>query len=716
MGKNNIQGQQVSNVLVCGNTKLLEENTINQISRYYNLLIAGETSIDIKESRKIHFFAEKPGTEKFGKLCYSFSPDVIWFFSGYADGGEGFDDEVKMIEALFKESNTSDVGKVIIVSSIDSLDFDGDDNTRLTRFSSERNMRCYQNEELANYLAQKYDTKLVILHAPYIAKELNDDNYLGTLFNSIKYDKLVNIPFNVNQNVDFINMKNLVELLVAVSEENVDKAGDYTIYSGFWHDYGQLEQKVKEIAPKFEFKYDNYVRYIEDDFYEKEAKKIRKTYGFTVTDDVFSDITNLYLAYIENMKIKSTFIQNIELFVKRKTGGLLKYIELILFFMLIEFLIRITGNSVFFKYVDFRLFYVVIIGITHGMKMGIIAGILECVSLVWGYRSQDVTGTMLFYNFDYWLPFVIYLMSGTVVGYIKNTNEQKISFTNDENNVLKDKYLFLNSVYQQVIVNKGEYKRQILGYQDSFGKIFEAVEQLNASVISDVFMNGVETLERILENKSIAIYTLDEYQNYARLAACSREINKRLVRSLVVSEYQPVFDTISKGETWKNVEFLDNAPMYAYGICRDGKVQIMIAVYEVEANQLGLYYMNLFSILCSLIRVSFIRAFDYQIAIEDEKYIPGTTVLKPEYFEEVLKIQEKMEEIEMASYILLKLESKDAHFINRTVTRLIRQNDVLGALQDGFYYLMLTQVSDQNLSIVGRRLEENGVKFEVVGE
>ena len=69
--------------------------------------------------------------------------------------------------------------------------------------------------------------------------------------------------------------------------------------------------------------------------------------------------------------------------------------------------------------------------------------------------------------------------------------------------------------------NKGEYKKQILGFKDSFGRIFDAVQRLDNILPQSIFMEALLTMEDILENRSIAIYSVDQYERFGRLVVLS---------------------------------------------------------------------------------------------------------------------------------------------------------------------------------------------------
>ena len=227
-------------------------------------------------------------------------------------------------------------------------------------------------------------------------------------------------------------------------------------------------------------------------------------------------------------------------------------------------------------------------------------------------------------------------------------------------------------------------------------------------------MNGIQTMEDILKNHSIAIYTIDDWQKYGRLAASSGEILENLSKSIEISSIEPVYHTIKSGNVWKNTELLQGMPMYAYGICSKEKVDLMIFVYDASPEQMSLYYLNLFSILCNLVKLSFIRALEYQRAIEQEKYFPNTLVVIPSYFSELLHAQKELMEAGLASYALIRFESRDKTYISESLRGLIRSSDIIGADDEDTLFLILTQINRKSLQIVENRLQQKGLKFEIV--
>ena len=706
---------QVSSILICGNVSLLSETAIEKVTETCHVVVAGKQKQTLSPGRKAHYYETVPTEETFSQLFDAFDIDTVWYISGYADGQNGMDNELKYLECVVKTCSLNAVSKLIVVSSVESLNFHHqyDIMGRLSgrAYASAEAFATAQMEDFVRYYAKSYGLKTIILRTPYIASEWNNSNFLGQIFDHMLCDKKLVFPFCPENKVDFLSGSDLIELLLDVSEESADETATYSVTSGYHYTWRDLEEEIQKLAPETSIEYEQNMNFISIQSYSIELKR---KYGFIPMDNVLDSFSDAFEAYRENIRKDSwakKLLQKLRDSLLTKAAG---YIELIVFFLLTEYLVKITETTVYFKYVDLRLFYVVIMGTIYGTSMGILAGILTGISLFFQFREIGLNGTMLFYNLENWLPFVIYLITGSITGYISNVRRQETSFLQKEYDLLRQKYLFLNDVYHGTIENKSEYKRQILGYKDSFGVIFQAVQKLDSVLPQEIFMNGIQTMEDILKNHSIAIYTIDDWQKYGRLAASSGEILENLSKSIEISSIEPVYHTIKSGNVWKNTELLQGMPMYAYGICSKEKVDLMIFVYDASPEQMSLYYLNLFSILCNLVKLSFIRALEYQRAIEQEKYFPNTLVVIPSYFSELLHAQKELMEAGLASYALIRFESRDKTYISESLRGLIRSSDIIGADDEDTLFLILTQINRKSLQIVENRLQQKGLKFEIV--
>lgn len=706
---------QVSNAMICGNISLLCAEAIEKAAEVCRLVVAGKGNHPASHSQNVRYFDAVPTEDKFRQLFDAFDIDAVWYLSGYADGQTGMDNELKQLECVMKTCSDNAVAKLIVVSSVESLNFHAqyDIIGRFTgrTYASGEAFAAAQMEHFVRYYAKSSGLKTIILQAPYIASQQNRDNFLGGIFDHMLSGEKLVFPYCPENKVDFLSDFDLVELLLDISEESADQTASYSVTSGYHYTWRDLEKQIHQYAPETPVEYAQNVNFISIQSY---SIALKRKYGFVPMDNVLDGFSRAFSVYRENAR-REPWIKNLLRGIwDRLLSNIAGYIELILFFLLTEFLVDKTGGSVYFQYVDLRLFYVLIMGTTYGASMGVLAGVLVGIALYFQFQKLGINGTMLFYNLENWLPFVVYLITGSVTGYISGVRRQENAFARKEYELLREKYLFLNDVYRGTIENKGEYKRQILGYKDSFGVIFQAVQKLDSVLPQEIFMNGIQIMEDILKNHSIAIYTVDDWQKYGRLAVCSGEILDALPKSIEIATFEPVFSTVSQGEVWKNTQFLPDMPMYAYGIVDHGKTALMVFVYEASPEQLGLYYLNLFSILCNLIKLSFIRALEYQRAIEQEKYYPDTMIVLPDYFAELLHAQRQLQEAGLASYALIRFATRDKQYLSDALRGLVRNSDILGADDDGSLFLILTQINSKSVRIVEERLKQKGLEYEIV--
>ena len=711
-------------IMIAGNTNCLEVETLKHIADYYRVVIISDNSDNVAPvslsrdfSGRIKTYKEDLSSDNCEKIFHAFSPDTVWYFSGFTDGCDGLDNEAKKLKSLIHNCYSNGVQKLIFVSSVNSLNYYNRDtvNGKMKIFLSETGFECSQLENLCRYSATKNYLKYIILRAPFLySKYNNTKNYLGSLFNRMEEIEPVVFPYDSSGKIDFLSVRDLTELLMFITEETLDDAGTYTLTSDSGLTYQSFAELLKKCEPSAQISFSEGKPCVLELDEKDENRNIRKEYGFIPLDNIVENLDAFYKIYKKNLnKDVNLFEQLLEKMPKLPQIAL-AVTETLVLFIIIQLLLPYTSDNTLFKYVDLRLFFVVILGVTYGMIPGMLAGMLMCFSLIHSYSQVGITIKMLFYNIDYWLPFAIYLMTGAITGYLISTKDQKLKFAEDEAISLHNKYSFLNDVYMSVINNKEEYKRQILGYQDSFGKIFEAVHSLDSSVPEKIFMNSIETLENILDNHTIAIYTLDKFQRYGRLVACSRELLTNQPKSLNIEQMADVYEVIKNRETWKNIDFKNELPAYAYGIVDEGKVRIMICIYKVSQMQMSLYYMNLFTIICHLIRFSFIRALKYQTVIEENKYFENTGILKPEFFISELKAQRNMADKGIASHVLLKLHSFNIIETDKKLGHLIRHTDSLGIGEDGKYYLLMRQIDPNVFKIIDQRLRDNGIEFTVV--
>lgn len=702
----------MATVLIAGNTALFTQETLERIAADNTVVLAGSNVEYDGKSRNIRAYETTPTQESFAQLFDVYTFEAVWYVSGYADGGEGSFGETQLLERALNESANARVGKFILLSSIATQNYTVRYSAALDAaersYSDSQTFNAAQMEALGRFFADRTDLKVITLRLPYVADRLNDKNFLGQVFGRMRRKERVTFPFTRDDRVDILSASDLASLLMQVTGETDDDTASYDAVSGYMYTYGQLEEALRQAEPSLQVDYESRPDDIQLPDY---PAQLRRQYGFVPLDFVLERVCEYYEYYKKEVYAAQEGI--LRRLLRKLSSGAFKYFELIAVFLLSELIAKYTSDSVYFRFVDVRLAFIVIMGTVHGMRMGIIASILEGLVLVAQYMRIGVSGTLLFYNIENWIPFVIYLMSGSISGYVRDKAAEQITFSGKEYELLRNKYIFLNNVYHGAIRNKGEFKRQILGFKDSFGKIFDAVQKLDSRLPQSVFLEGLQVMEDILENRTVAIYTVDPWQRFARMVACSGGMRSRLAVSMHLEEYAQMVGEVKEGKVWRNVELLPDMPMYACGVFQSGALVMLVLLWEASAEQYATHYTNIFQILCALVQTSFLRAMEFEQLRHDQITVPGTRVVKPEQLDRILAVQEDMRQASAAEYVLLRFEDRDPARVSEELVGMVRASDTLGLGSDGCMYLVLTQMSKKNFDIVGRRLAEKGIKYEL---
>ena len=150
--------------------------------------------------------------------------------------------------------------------------------------------------------------------------------------------------------------------------------------------------------------------------------------------------------------------------------------------------------------------------------------------------------------------------------------------------------------------------------------------------------------------------------------------------------------------------------MYAAGVRQNGSIVVLIGLRTAEENQMTLYYQNLFRILCGLVETALIRAFEYESAIQETWYLPGTCLMRPVPFAEQLANACTLQEDKMAQHLLLRVSGTFAtsEEFYAQLERSIRSSDIAGLGADENVYLLLNQATEENLPLLTQRMAEKG--------
>ena len=684
-------------VLLVGNTGYITKEFVQEAFPESEVFIMGNSLL--KTERKKHLivrpFPERD--EELEDIFRTYDFELMVYFSNYITFHGTMEGEAEKLRKVLSYCKRSKEIHVIYLTGPEAGYAATTGKTLLVRGAE--NLCCQYGE--------MYQIPVKIVRIPYLYSGVYKEDYFYKMFAAIRSGEPVEIQESPDQPLQFLNSMDLAELLEKMSD-NWDEEYHYlNVPNVFSNTFRELEQKIKEIdaSVRIENKGLTPVEKIPPD-----DKIVRFKYGWFPKISLLEDFSDIYDQYLDSIGEKERRIDRWKIWLD-KHRPIVKIVELVIGFFLFEFLNHLAGNQAQFKMIDLRLVFIVLFGSLYGINYGIAAAALETISLLAAYEREGVGWTTLFYEPSNWIPFIFYFAVGAICGYVRMKNKENIEFVTDENKLIQEKFLFMRDMYQDSLYDKRTYKKQIMGSRDSFGKIFDITRKLDTVLPQELFIETIHVMEDMLENHAVAVYSLGKNSEFGRLEIASKEIRSEFPNSIRISKYQAAISELEDGNVWVNRELLPDYPAYMAGIRKNKELVMIVCIKEVRSDQMTLYYMNLFKILCGLVEVALLRALEYQEAAKNMQYVEGTHILKTSYFMERLETFHAMQDEMVASYILLRLEhpGKSKEEADQILQHLIRANDVWGISEEGELYLILSQTDKESLPIVSGRLKKAGI-------
>ncbi len=401
--------------------------------------------------------------------------------------------------------------------------------------------------------------------------------------------------------------------------------------------------------------------------------------------------------------------------LKTLFGSALPWVELIVFALLAEMLLRTAEVNATFRFLDYWLLYVILMGSLHGGPVGLAAGVIACIgySFNWFESGNDVY--LLLYNKDNWLPLIMYILGGGIFGYIHDRNLEKLSTMRQEMEQRDEEAQFIQSMYQQVDADRNALQEQVIRFRDSYGRIYAITQELDTLQPEQVFLSTLDVLEDVMQNQSVALYTCSQESSFARLVVHSRAMEE-LPKSMDMKDYPLLDGVYRQGEIFANSKLEPGYPAFCAPVMQDSKTIALIALWDVPFEQQTLYRQNLFSVVAGLVQSAMVRALHYFDSAQD-MYIQNTHILTDKAFRSTLSVYSQMRKKRAAQYLLLAVQSADGVLsveeYDRRIGRATRRTDIAGRLQNGQLYVLLPQASLDNMPQIERRFLSNGLRCTV---
>lgn len=551
-----------------------------------------------------------------------------------------------------------------------------------------------------------------VLRTPFVIGSLEKGDYLDRLFQVAGESQELTLPWPVNAQLPLLCEQDLSDflhrfldlwdgvctdiVLNPFREQNRDAA----TVSAFAKALSETTGKDVISAPEGDDSILVTVR--------EEESTARNSYGWYAMTNPCTKVSFFYQEYeIRHPKMGKHFLPSLHIPKK-----LLTLIELAVGTVITQILIYISGNSVQFRMIDYRLLFVVITATMYGSRTGFVSALLMSISLFYSYRENSITGTMLLYDPGNWIPFILLFGVSAVCGYTGQTLRDRIAILQKDREELSKENSALTALYDDASRSRDRYRQDLMMSQNSFGEIFEVVQKLNSLHPNAIYSSAVPIFEKILDTDSVAIYDIsDRSGTYARLEVCSSQKKEHFPRSIRLDERPEIMEELRNGRIWINREAAPKLPNYVAGAFdEDGKTAVMVLIDDIPFDRMSGYFANIVRVLAGIMQSFLLRAFHYTKQQKLRYYYPGTILMHEDAFAGKFRQVKDAAEDGITSWRLLEIdgEGKSASEWDRLLAGKVRTTDTVCYADDGNLYVLFNQVDEKTEKIVLKRYQGYG--------
>ena len=379
------------------------------------------------------------------------------------------------------------------------------------------------------------------------------------------------------------------------------------------------------------------------------------------------------------------------------------------FFMLNN---RAVGRE-YFQNIDFYLLYVLLFAIVYGQQQATFSSLLA----VAGYTFRQMYhrsgfDVMLDYNTYIWIAQLLIL--GLAVGYMRDRLRVLEEEGKNEVKFLSKQIDDIADINVSNVRIKEMLSTQIVNQNDSFGKLYEVTSSLDKYEPGEVLFYAAEVLAQLMGSKDVAIYSVAN-RSYARLFSATSQKARSLGNSINYVEMEEMYEELQEHKVYINKNMDERYPLMADAIYSEDNMQLILMVWGIPWERMTLGQANMLTVIGYLIQNAVLRANRYMSALEEQRYIEGTNILGQDAFRSLVKAYMNARNKELTECALLLIQTGDVskEDAGQTLSKMIRQSDFLGELEDGNLYALLANTNEKSAEMVENRFREAGFECSI---
>lgn len=511
----------------------------------------------------------------------------------------------------------------------------------------------------------------------------------------------------VNEDIQPIHVSDVADAVVRLMDKRWE--GVYNICGSTILQKGNLAKKIAQ-SEKIEK-----ATIIEEVTYhiDVDNSKIKKAVGWT-------DFWNME-AQLEEGKVR--FIQSdAEIGAETKKQGFslrnkgIQYLLGALIFAIFAGAAVLCGNFSVPTPYPWLLAGVISVALLCGVKFGSLAAVLasvvhivsECVKQPEMVDLGDCTQCLLAMSG--------YVFFGVVIGCTVDNLREKLRIKEQDTMDLQKAYESISAINEQNILIKSEYEKRILNAKNSIPKLYSIIQKIDVLESNRIFMEILHVVEDMMGTNTVAVYKAKSSGRYLRLISSLNEESLLEKRSIDLEAYPYIKRSIANNELYEG-DIWRKEPALVLPVAIEGECEAVIIIKEIPMEHMSLYHINMLRTLLLLTSRSLERAFRYDEAVREDKYVKNTDILFPAEFIKALELSKEKKDREFGDYSILKIVPKE-NMVDEyhRLENYFRSVDIWGMDWEKNVYVLLANTSEEEAEMAMERLKKRNVDVSIVKE
>ncbi len=394
--------------------------------------------------------------------------------------------------------------------------------------------------------------------------------------------------------------------------------------------------------------------------------------------------------------------------------AMIPFVENLIVFIPFFMINNRTAESAYFANLDLYLLYVLLFAIVYGQQQATFSAVLATAGYCFR-QMYDRSGFELMLDSNTYIWIAQLFILGLSIGYMKDKLNVLKRESEEEQEFLSVQLTDIQDINSSNIRVKDALETQIVNQNDSIGKIYSITSALDQYSSEEVVFYATEMVMQMFGSKDVAVYTIS-HSEYARLFASTSDKARSMGNSIKYTAMGELYQTLMERKVYINKSLDEHYPLMANAIFEGEKMQMIICIWGIPWERMTLGSANQLTVVSSLIQNAVLRANRYLAALENKRFVEGTRQMEGDAFTALARAFMTAENKGLTDSTLIRMLVPKAAYPQTAVllNARLRDSDYFGTFEDGTLCALLSNTNRKDTEFVMQRLEEYGVKAEIV--